>query len=44
MFDGKAYKMRSLIEGIFGAEEAEGHRLTCRLRKANTRRRRPEVN
>jgi len=39
MFDEKAYKTRALIEGIFGAEETEGRRLTCRFRKASTRRR-----
>jgi len=39
MFDGNAYRTRALMEGIFGAEEAEGRRLTCRFRKASTRRR-----
>ena len=39
MFDEEAYKKRSLIEGIFGAEETEGHRLMCRFRKAATCRR-----
>ncbi len=39
MFDPESYKMRATIEGIFGAEEAENHRLMCRFRKASTRRR-----
>jgi len=39
MFDGKAYRTRALMEGIFGAEEAGGRRLTCRFRGASTRRR-----
>ncbi len=39
MFDAEVYKKRALIEGIFGAEETEGHKLMCRFRKAATRRR-----
>jgi len=39
MFDGKAYRTRALMEGIFGAEETGGRRLTCRFRGASTRRR-----
>ncbi len=38
-FDPESYTMRATIEGIFGAEEAENHRLMCRFRKASTRRR-----
>ena len=33
MFDEEVYRYRGLVEGIFGAEEAEGHRLCCRYRK-----------
>ncbi len=39
LFDGEIYKKRGMIEGIFGAEETEGHRLLCRFRKTSTRRR-----
>ena len=39
LFDENLYKKRGMIEGIFGAEEAEGHRLLCRFRKTSTRRR-----
>lgn len=31
MFDPKVYKKRSLIEGIFGAEETRRHQLQCRF-------------
>ncbi len=39
LFDADIYKKRGMIEGIFGAEETEGHRLLCRFRKKSTRRR-----
>ena len=32
IFDGDIYKIRSLIEGIFGAEETRRHQLHCRFR------------
>ena len=39
MFDPDGYKRRGMVEGIFGAEEAAGHRLRCRYRKESTRER-----
>ncbi len=39
MFGAGVYKKRGMIEGIFGTEEIEGHRLLCRFRKKSTRRR-----
>ena len=37
LFDESAYGYRGLIEGIFGAEETEGHRLLCRFQRRATR-------
>ena len=39
IFDPEAYKQRSLIEAIFGADETRGHRLFCRMRCADNRKR-----
>ena len=39
IFDKDAYKQRALIEAIFGAEETKGHRLHCRLRLDDNRKR-----
>ena len=39
IFDHVTYKKHGMMEGIFGAEEAEHHQLYCRFRKnANQRR------
>ena len=39
MFNDNEYRKRSLIEGIFGAEETRGHRLPCRFVREDNRRR-----
>ena len=39
LFDAVLYKQRGMIEGIFGAEEAEHHQLYCRFRKDVNQRR-----
>ena len=39
IYDPDAYRQRSLIEGIFGAEETRGHRLHCRMRLEKNRKR-----
>ena len=33
------YRLRAMIEGIFGAEESRGHQMRCRLVRADNRRR-----
>ena len=39
LFDGEEYNGRSLIEGVFGAEETRRHQLHCRfVRDDNLRR------
>lgn len=38
-FDPVAYDERSLIEGIYGAEETKNHNLHCKMRKTDNRRR-----
>ena len=39
MFNDNEYRKRSLIEGIFGAEETRGHQLLCRFVREDNRRR-----
>lgn len=39
IYDPQMYKQRSLIEGIFGAEETKNHRLYCRMRLDENRKR-----
>ena len=39
LFDGEEYKERSLIEGVFGAEETRRHQLHCRFVRNDNRRR-----
>ena len=39
LFDGEEYKERSLIEGVFGAEEARRHQLHCRFVRDDNRQR-----
>ena len=39
IFDGDIYKIRALIEGIFGAEETRRHQLHCRFVREDNRRR-----
>ena len=39
MFDPARYERRRMIEGIFGAEESNNHRLRCRYRKKGTQER-----
>ena len=39
LFDGEEYKERSLIEGVFGAEETRRHQLHCRFVRDDNRRR-----
>lgn len=39
LYDPEEYKLRGMIEGIFGAEEARGHRLHCRFVREDNRRR-----
>ena len=39
MFDGEEYKERSLIEGVFGAEDTRRHHLHCRFVRNDNRRR-----
>lgn len=38
-FDPDMYKQRSLIEGIYGAEETKNHHLYCRMRLEDNRKR-----
>ena len=38
LFNPDEYRLRALIEGIFGAEETRGHQLRCRLVRADNRR------
>ena len=37
MFDPDGYRRRGVVEGIFGAGEAAGHRLRCRYGKEPAR-------
>ena len=39
LFDGEEYKERSMIEGVFGAEETRRHQLHCRFIRDDNRRR-----
>ena len=39
MFNDNEYGKRSLVGGIFGAEETRGHRLPCRFVREDNRRR-----
>ena len=42
-FDVELYHYRGLIEGVFGAEESDGHRLRTRFRKEESRERRGPI-
>lgn len=42
MFDDKEYRLRGMIEGIFGAEETRRHQLHCRFIREDSRRRFPK--
>ena len=39
IFDGKAYRQRGMIEGVFGGEESKRHQLHCRFILPDNRRR-----
>lgn len=39
LYDSEEYKLRGMIEWIFGAEEARGHRLHCRFTREDNHRR-----